>query len=395
MKIVVIDDSADLAAKWVDDIAGALPAGSEFELSALSSSEILLLLKTLRQRRASYRGSTTTGEVECILDSVDILVVDYELWELDPDQQISGEDLCYLARAYSQCGLIIGVNQGEHKQPTFDLTLREVHQEFFADVMMNGTLLGNPGLWQQPLGDTFRPWTWPNTFAFIAAFESNSNFIKGNLDTPVMNACGLTKETVERMTPREKDFFSPFELNENLTFRQIALSSVGYRGKDGDFPPSEEYIARIVSSRIMAWLIRIVTVEQEWLIDFPHLAVQCPEVFDFGAIGQQFHRLCEFGDSPIALVLEVAKPALWQSEIKLDRMVFNRQEVISSAHQNKLKVVATEFEALVFCEDASGFRPSSEAFEYLTDLEGNNRWRWVTNPLFKSINYQPKSALAV
>ena len=101
-------------------------------------------------------------EAATAFDRADVLLVDYDLFAFNRDEYLTGAMVAYMARCYSGCGVIVGVN--ELGPNPFDLTLID-NTDSFADLTIGDVQIDNRGLWfgitDDPQPGRFRPWSWP------------------------------------------------------------------------------------------------------------------------------------------------------------------------------------------------------------------------------------------
>src|SRR4051794_31495141 len=111
--ILVCDDRPSSIEAWTRRLKS--PAvGSGFVIKTLDDSEHFdEEVKKLEARRDSAKTWSDdhewTNATATIFDDADILVIDFDLYELS--KGATGERISYLARCYSRCGLIVALNQ--------------------------------------------------------------------------------------------------------------------------------------------------------------------------------------------------------------------------------------------------------------------------------------------
>src|SRR5258708_4989570 len=136
-RILICDDNQARVDDWVNKLKALhLP----FEVHGLPKKALHDTIRELERRRVAARTSATgdgnKGTHE--FDAADILIIDYDLLHLD-ESYLTGENVAYLARCYSRCGLIVGMNQFDHGN-AFDLSLKG-HPESYADVNISAKQL--------------------------------------------------------------------------------------------------------------------------------------------------------------------------------------------------------------------------------------------------------------
>src|ERR1022692_1352153 len=182
--ILVCDDEAGVARRWTADLGSAIPGN--FEAAAIKKEEFILALKGLKERREDCRAGKKIELRGNRFDQIAIVVVDYELSTLFDEVDLTGEEVAYLCRCYSGCGLIVGLNQ--YGANYFDLTLKG-HPESFADLNIGSEQLSNKGLWKATWTGpvSFRPWSWPLLPQALDSFERRVTAIGSKLDSRILD----------------------------------------------------------------------------------------------------------------------------------------------------------------------------------------------------------------
>ena len=200
-----------------------------------------------------------------------MFVIEYNLLDAPAGKGlVTGERVSYLARCFSECAFIIGVNQfGENP---FDLTLRG-HLESYADLNVGSVQLDNVGLWSDEKKG-FRPWYWPVVPCSAESSRQRVRDVREHIDEPISKALGL--ESIMRAIPRSALGFLG-KAPKNCTFRDFVLKSGnGIKGKYRNI--GENAIANIAAARISKWLERLVLPGQDILVDAPHLVYRYPSL---------------------------------------------------------------------------------------------------------------------
>src|SRR5262249_39988350 len=158
---------------------------------------------------------------------------------------ITGENLAYLARCYSRCGLIVGLNQFGTND--FDLSLKG-HPESCADLNVGGNQISNSGLWKGKWAG-FRPWHWPILPLALRAYQSRIRELKPHLDESIISFLGFSDDDTKSLPASTTEFLGRREDISKITFRTFVSSSGnGLRLKDKAY--DDEAIARIAAARI-------------------------------------------------------------------------------------------------------------------------------------------------
>ncbi|MYL11194.1 MAG: hypothetical protein F4010_03390 [Cenarchaeum sp. SB0669_bin_11] len=219
-------------------------------------------------------------EYGSIFDEADIIFLDYDLLDVDEDSYITGQELAYLVRCYSSCGLIVVMNEGEVVgRPTFELRL-ETPIDHFADLRISSTHLGNPGLWSDDFIG-YRPWAWPILSKEVASFAARVEIVRERLDESVLETLKLndlsdwlSQRAVEALGIRG----SLKQLTE-ITFQDVVApgSTLGIRSKD---VLDGSQIPRVAAARVSRWLKSLVLPAQDPFIDAPHLVSRFPSLIE-------------------------------------------------------------------------------------------------------------------
>ncbi|HEV2398737.1 MAG TPA: hypothetical protein VGS27_17465, partial [Candidatus Sulfotelmatobacter sp.] len=94
-----------------------------FRVQGLAGQGLGTAIEALgRRRETSRRSGRRTAWEEQAFDSAAMLIIDYDLLNVDPTSSMNGENVAYLARCYSHCGLIVGLNRYD-RENAFDLSL--------------------------------------------------------------------------------------------------------------------------------------------------------------------------------------------------------------------------------------------------------------------------------
>ncbi|MEW6128859.1 MAG: hypothetical protein AB1757_17610 [Acidobacteriota bacterium] len=356
-----------------------------FKPHILSAEEFEGDLEELRQRRQAAReGKEKYKEKKTNFDKADIFVVDYDLAAFS-NAFVTGEEVAYLARCYSSCRLIIGVNQFVARGANhFDLTLKGAPQSF-ADLNLTSEQLKNPGLWQEQWAKPiFRPWYWPLIPRALVDFEKRLTTLKENgaLDKSITDTLGFPETIAEGLPRVFKAFLGKQEDVRAVTFREfVEKSGNGLRGKDR--ANDDAQVARIAAARVAKWLEEIVLPSQHILVDAPHLVSRFPSLLK-RTKGEppSFDKTVVFGgDADAGVISTSTKEARWQVKHWLSRSAWFWESLVGN---ETILEVGRPWEAeptpVVFCEDVSRFLPRSATREFIADLPGPFVRRFVVDP---------------
>lgn len=398
-RVIVCDDEPATAEQWTSEIKDALPEG-QYELAPVpSNNDIKKAIQVLLRRKASKHERTVCAD-DCLFDKADVLILDYDLFHVDDQNtRYTGEGVARLARVHSECGLIIVLNQFLDAQ--FDLGLRG-HIDSFADLNLEGDLVGRDGLWKKGPWTEFRPWSWPVIHDSAKRFRVRETVLTETsaLDRSITEAVGMRASDAARLSDTAFGFFAPdardFENLAKVTFAEfIAGNASGIESEGGsallDTDPAA--CARVASSRIAKWLEREVLGPQDVLVDVPHLLQRCPYLLagDISDLNTWNAALFNGQASIIDAVPQDAwfaddrwldRPALWWPRVEANEAVRKLRGNFDFAN-------APDF---VFLEDASRFATIAEATEFRSGFHNAYDRRYLMK--FDSIRYAPQRRLA-
>jgi hypothetical protein len=379
LRIHIYDDEASNVEKWAEAL-GTVPAVRKtFKIHRLSTDEFVEALSELDARRDQARkGPIHDGGAGALFDEADILVLDYDLITVVGRRDLTGEEVAYLARCYSRCGILVALNQGCRPDSNpFHLDLRQ-HPDSWADVNCSSSQLSNPGLWG-PWKTGLRPWYWPTLPRAVRDFERcRDELRKGALDDqPVLAWVGLGTEHVgTALTPPLLKHIVPQDQTpETMTFRDLAKYRL--RPKDREWT---EAVPGIAAATVRAWLAQVVLPPQNILVDAPHMVSRFPSLLlKRSRVG--WDRTADLWSETGAAVDEVAvSPARFEKPHWLSRPVWYWQRLTSLDLPEIRDPWGRRPSERVFCEDVSRFLPKHAARRYHSGLSPEFLNRWVVDP---------------
>lgn len=385
--VLILDDRQDTLRKWISDLQRIGLADVGYHIVNESEEfDFQNAVGQIEQRRKLVRSKELAGtDIEpARFDKVDVLIIDYDLLELDERSFITGEDVAYIARCFSGCGFIIALNQFG-KNP-FDLTLRG-HLGSFADLNIGADQLANPNLWGLPNG-RFRPWSWPVIPDLLNRLDQRVSDAQSHLDDPILPFLGFTDEDIGTL-PREivadlrlrpdDSQRSQIETHE-ITFRDLTChSSLGLSGRDE--PIDDGQSARIAAARLAKWLERSVLPGQEILVDGPHLVSRFRSLFranDPTVIDLQ--RCTSREPEETGIDLEKLSGFHFEKSHWLNRPAWWWRRLQDCEAVDEVRDPwSVKMSDIVFCEDVSEFLPRAAARDFVADVPASAPQRWVVD----------------
>ena len=395
-KILIYDDEHEQRRRFKNKLNQALKKAEkdqDFAIETLCEAALQCSIEKLQNKQEELRDNGTCSDETTEFDEAAIFIIDYDLLKSQSTKFLTGEIIAYIVRCFSECKLIVGLNQYGHN--SFDLTLRG-HPESFADLNLGVDQLSNPDLWRGNWGDfrqRYRPWYWPNLSDSLCNFDRKVAEVEENLNTPICEVLGFDSNLF-RLLPRGVVQFigksagkEPFE----TTFQEFALQSGnGLRPKDKTIS-NEKILARIGAARISKWLERLVLPEQDILVDAPHLISRYPslitdnkkkiKVWNGAAQLVDYHEL--------GLDTALIETYRFQKDYWISRPVWfwDKLRECESIHEMKEPWLTVK-PSWVFCEDASRFYNRKDCREFFADIDSPFTQRFVKD--FKGVDYRPR-----
>ncbi|HYR74643.1 MAG TPA: hypothetical protein VEM96_02265 [Pyrinomonadaceae bacterium] len=381
-KILICDDIASTRERWKTMLEKIPSVRQEFEIETVGDR----FKQTMgdlegRRRKARNRKVKVSSWGSNLFDSAAVLMVDYDLFDFNREDYITGEGVAYLARCYSRCGLIVAVNQfGEN---AFDLTLK-CNPQSFADLNVGSKQLANPGLWKEPWKG-FRPSYWPNLPAAVTSFEHRVNDLKNNLNRTVLSYLGFSRQISENLPRSSREFLGSGDKPESVKFGEfVSESGNGLRRKDQAL--DSESTARIAASRIAKWLERMVLAGQDVLVDAPHLVSRFPSLLvgKSNTLGAWNKTVSVKGLKGLGVRYRKVEKFRFERQDWLSRPAWFWKPLTNSEDIAEVEDPwKTQLQDYVFCEDISKFLPRAAAREFVADLPSPFVRRFVVDPKSK------------
>lgn len=403
--ILVYDDRPEVKRSWTNRLKSIRSVKSEFDVKDIQTEEFVNLVIQLEERRSGVRrGKPPEPDWRGhLFDSVDILFLDYDLLDPEENSYLDGENVAYLARCFSRCGLIVGINQ--FGPNTFDLHLKG-HPESFADWNLGGQQIDNGGLWLEPPWDGFRPWHWPLLPEAAKALEKRAGQLMDHLNDGILEFLGFPAEVAAIMPRPISEFIEGSVKADEVTFRDFVLNSGnGLKRRDASESQGaidDLSIARIGAARIAKWLERLVLPGQDILVDAPHMISRFPSllkddkdsietwnrVVSFNSVSALGLHYRKINDSRLKVANWLARQAWFWYPVSNNEKIYEVVRPWASQHPN-----------WVFCEDISRFMPREATREFVTDLHSPFIRRFVVDhnsekgkryaEAVRDVNYRP------
>ena len=395
-KILIYDDEKKQTERFENALKQTLKKvgqDQDFVIQTLSDEALQCSIKTLQKKQVAFRSKENFSDETTEFDDTSIFIVDYDLLKSKAGELLTGEIIAYTVRCFSECKLIVGLNQ--YGNNSFDLTLRG-HPESYADLNLGETQLSNSDLWRGDWGDFrrgFRPWYWPNLFDSLHNFDRKVAEVKENLDSPICKVLGFNPKLF-RLLPRGiVQFIGKSEEKElaETTFREfVTHSGNGLRPKDATIL-DKNVLARVGAARISKWLERLVLPEQDFLVDAPHLISRYPSLItDDEKKIKDWNRTAQLVDyRDIGLNTDLIETYRFQKDYWISRPVWfwDKLRECESIHEMKEPWLTVK-PNWVFCEDASRFYNRKDCGEFFADTDSPFTRRFVKD--FKGVDYRPR-----
>ncbi len=385
--VLVYDDDGQYADSIRDSLKKVKPLAGVFNVQTLGEDEFRTALEKLNERAIKMRNDEQVPLKGTLIDNADIFIVDYDLIASKAGEFLTGEAVAYVARCFSGCGLIVGLNQYGHN--TFDLTLKG-HPESFADLNLGQDQIDNPNLWGGSKSG-FHPWHWPNLPGFLTDFEERVDDVRTSLadEIPICQVMDVPPEVFGTL-PKSIGQFLGRKPEETTFGKFVSKSGNCLRPKDEE-TACEDVIARVGAARISKWLERLVLPGQNILVDAPHLIARYPSllvgdsptIHDWNATADYSNEdKCELISS------EVEKYRLNKNHW-VSRPVWRWSEL---SEDEGIPEISEPWDATpapcTFCEDASRFYSKRACRAFLAETDSPFARRYVK--VFGNVDYRPQ-----
>ena len=347
----------------------------------------------MQKKQEGLRNNGTYSDGTTEFDKAAIFIIDYDLLKSQSTKFLTGEIIAYIVRCFSECKLIVGLNQYGHNP--FDLTLRG-HPESFADLNLGEDQLGNPDLWRGDWGDSrkgYRPWYWPNLSDCLKNFDRKVTEVKENLGESICEVLGFAPELFRLLPRAVVQFIGKVDAKESAEtkFCEFVLhSGNGLKPKDATISDTD-VLARVGAARISKWLERLVLPEQDFFVDAPHLVSRYPSLIagDGNKI-KAWNKTAQLVDcSNLGLDTNLIEPYFFEKNYWVSRPVWFWDKLRECEKIREVKEPwLTAKPSWVFCEDASRFYNHRDCKEFFADIDSPFTRRFVKD--FKGVDYRPR-----
>ena len=385
-RIWIYDNNEEVSKNWTEKLEKIQLGQIDFEPKMLENVEFNEIVTELSHRQEELRaGNPITLDKK--IDETAIFIIDYDLFSSDSFPITTGDEMAYLVRCFSRCGLIIGVNKFINKYDTkyFDLTLSG-DLDSFCDLTIGEDHLDVPGLWRETF-EGFRPWHWPVLPTYYEFYKEKIEEILKKPDELICNTLQIS-EKIQYFLNSLREFIG--NEPEKTSFSDFVFKSGnGLRGRFEGFP--KELIAQIAVARISKWLEFKVLTGQNILIDAPHLASRFPSLFlGDRERSESWNELTSFDYDKLPLDKEKLDKDRFINRHWLSRPCWFWEDLSNNTEISEVVNPWDREENLqYFCEDSSEFNKKEECVEFNIDTESPYKRRYVIKKPFDDVNYQP------
>lgn len=391
VSVAVYDDDPKLTKSVVSSIKKAL--GDDGDVTGISDADFKNSFDVLYKRHRAARNEGAVPSDKCLFDSVDVLVIDYDLIHSGASELLTAETVAYNVRCFSDCGVILALNQ--YGDPLFDLTLKG-HIESFADVNLGATQIGNPNLWGKSK-DGFRPWYWPNVVSYCADMRKKLRDVKKafDADQSIGSMIGIPDSVLAAMPRSLTQFVGGDDIQSATVDAFVRHSGNALRRRDGEDVRDDNVVIRLAAARISKWLEQLVLPGQNILVDAPHLVSRYPSILTNRKGVQHWDALSRLANNDDCKMLSsvIKKYRLAKHHWLSKPVWFWPQLSEDSAISEVSEPWNATFPEYCFCEDVSAFHKRDSCREFVADTESPFARRYVK--ALDKIEYRPAVRFAM
>ena len=275
MKIRIFDDETRQREKFLKDIEFAGLSSETFDVGVLVDQEFKDAFDGMRERQTAFRESGAWEQDGTNpLDNVDVLMVDFDLF--DTQGVTNADQVAYLARCFTTCGIIVVMNRQAHNP--FDLTLKD-HPESFSDLEIGQKQLGSRVMWGTGL-EEFAPWYWPILPRSVKDFGKRVKDVEEALQQgkTIREMLEFPEESWSWLPRNVLQFLGKDDRLENF----LRTSPFGLYPRDRDALETNtedmSSMSHLLAARISKWLEWLVLPGMDILVDAPHLVSRFPSL---------------------------------------------------------------------------------------------------------------------
>ena len=396
MKIRIFDDEERQRAKFLEDIKAAELSSETFDVGVLADQEFQNALDGMRARQTAFRKSGTwETDGANLLDDVDVLIVDFDLFATDRDA-MDADQVAYQARCFTTCGIIVLMNRLAHNP--FDLTAKN-HPASFSDLEIGQKQLGSRVLWETGQED-FAPWYWPVLPRLVEGYEKRVQDVKDALQKGLMVREMLEfPEETWKWLPRNVLQFLGEDDRLDVFLR---TSPFGLYPRDRNALGTELHdidtacVSHLLAARISKWIEWLVLPELDILIDAPHLISRFPSLLkgDRSVVEEWNAVAVRHTDIVPGMDTDVLEPFRLKKSYWLSRPVWFWRDTLDCEEIDDVREPWNiEAPPWVFCEDTSSFHPEDESHLYKAETVSPFASRYVK--MLNDVNYLPLQRFAL
>lgn len=408
LNVVFVDDNDDFLKEWRACFQKGAPH-TGLTLMTNDRNETTTAVLALDKARVNAREAKTVQVVKDakLFNDADLVFVDYDLIELLGTTALTGEDIAYLLRCFTTCGIIVLLNPPDLGTNFFDLRLRRT-LDSWADLVLGTDQLDNKWLWSDE-PDGFAPWSWPRLPDAVARRKAQEKSLRSALGSSVLEVVDIadaarvamdhtmtesvsTKQSAAGATRSDRS-------SKPYTVREFVLESgYGVHRRDKQaLEKADDQLVRIAAARLSSWLEHVVLPAQSVLVDAPHLAARLPGLLvgdpskgaAWGKAASRDHESVSGAIQERTLKASrfsgmhwLSRPAWFWPLIAGDKRYVEWAQAANVAD-------------VVFCEDTSRFLPRSKAHEFMADVPAQFSIRYVEMPRARGTRGAPDYRPAV
>jgi len=393
-KVVLCDDEETKSAEWKRELDELPGMKSRFEVRVVAADEFNRDMETLEKRRQALREESKVPSAGTIFDEAAILIVDYDLYEYNPKHLFSGDSVAYLARSFSSCGFIVGVNQDRISNP-FDATLI-AHAMLPTDLSIGDQQVADPGLWCSDPAEwkAFRPWSWPHLPERVETLRVKTEELAGRLDASLREILGLEESAILAMPGK---IVGPLDVPTEKHLPAVTVREWVHKAQLGLRPGDEladpHQVGRVAAARLAKWLEFVLLPGQDFLVDAPHLVERRPGLLRGDAADPDVWQAAVQVGEEGTKGLDAERIQTYRYEDGwLSRPVWRWGAIASDPNLDEAAEVSRPDESLVFAEDRSHFIDAGLATRFRSDVDSPFKSRWLGIP-DQAVTYLPAARL--